>query len=128
MLVNKIEKLPTSNNVGKKQDKLNKRKMSRYEKALLRPLKIISTCSVLAIGLNLFLPLYAGSLGISHMLQWVICFIYVLCIINSRGYTTEYSLSIGKFSTVRMIQIVFTHINFNRYITYCIHGVSQSKL
>lgn len=107
MLANKIEKLPTSNNVGKKQDKLTKRKLSRYEKALLRPLRVISTCSIAAIGLNLFLPLYSGSLGISHILQWVMCVIYVICIFNSRGLTAEYSLSIGKILTVRIIQIIF---------------------
>lgn len=118
MLANKIEKLPTSNNVGKKQDKLTKRKLSRYEKALLRPLKVISTCSIVAMGLNLFLPLYSGSLGISHLLQWVMCLIYVLCIANSRGLTTEYSLSIGKILTVRIIEVGFSLVRKSVLMNY----------
>ena len=120
MFEQRIEAIPTSKNVGKKKDTNNQRKLSKYEKSILRPLKIISIGSTIAIALNLLLPLYQGSLGFSHILQWFICFIYVYCVLNSRGYTEEYSLSIGKFIVIRVMQFLFTFIRKSVVMNYSI--------
>lgn len=120
MFENRIEKLPTSKNLGKKKDSISKRKLSKYEKSILRPLKIITTGCILAIILNLFLPLYQGSLGYKHILQWIVVLLHVYCIFNSRGLTEEYSLSIGKFIGVRLTQIIFTFIRRSVKMNYSV--------
>ena len=120
MFVNKIEKLPESKNTSKQKNTRNERKLTKYEKSILRPLKIISVGSYIAIILNMTLPVYQNILGFRIIFQWLINLVYIYSIFNSKGYTEEYNISIGKFLCLRIAEYGYSLARKSITINYAI--------
>ena len=103
---------------GSKKNKQEKHKMNKYEKSIYRPIKIITILGVTLIIINLLFSPIKGVRGIKSIFQWGMCFMYVVTILNSRGFSIEYNIPLGWSISLRLLEIIIHVMPYTTPLNY----------
>lgn len=79
-------------------------KRNKYEKAIYRPIKVLTFSGVTLIALNLLLPVVNGSMGFKSPFQLAMMYVYICGIVNCRGLNVTYNIPIGSCIGIRLVE------------------------
>ncbi len=91
---------------------MKKRTLNKYEREVMFNTYLIKACVVVALILNLILPVYSKTIGFKSILQWFVLGTYIYGLLNALGYCRGQKIPSLPLGAFRILQIV-SHMVLN---------------
>lgn len=85
---------------------MKKRTLNKYEREVMFNTYLIKACVVVALILNLILPVYSKTIGFKSILQWFVLGTYIYGLLNALGYCRGQKIPLLPLGAFRILQIV----------------------
>ena len=103
--------------------KMEKEHLTKYEKAIYRPIKVITGLGIFLSVLNMVLPVVQGSIGMKSPFQLLMLYVYANGIFNARGLNIMYNIPVGSAIGIRLFEALFRLIPKTASLNWAVYFV-----